>query len=90
MMLHLRPELVDMAAASRNVPDWLLENEHVRFGGAVQFGWLSSDFGPDGHVGDPTLATAEEGERLFELAVGLLGDQLAEISAFDFPGDFPG
>ena len=40
--------------ATRNVPERLAENRHVRFGGSVAFGWLSNDFGPDGHIGDPT------------------------------------
>ncbi|MYH92300.1 MAG: creatininase family protein, partial [Acidimicrobiaceae bacterium] len=47
-------------------------------------GWLSNDFGPDGHIGDPTGANAEEGKLLFETAVALLGEQMAEIAAFDF------
>ena len=85
LMLHLQPEQVDMAKAVRNLPDWMLENTYARFGGPVQFGWTSADFGPDGHIGDPTIASAEEGERLFERTVESLGDQLAEISTFDFP-----
>ncbi len=85
VMLHLRPDQVDMSRAVRNVPDWLLANEHVKFGGTVQFGWLSNDFGPDGHIGDPTGATAELGRRLFEGAVDLLCAQLIEIAGFDFP-----
>ncbi len=85
LMLHLRPEQVDMSKAVRNLPDWMLDNEHARFGGPVQFGWTTADFGPDGHVGDPTLATAEEGAELFARTVELLGDQLAEIAVFDFP-----
>lgn len=84
MMLHLRPDLVDMSLATRRVPDRLAENRHVRFGGSVPFGWTSDDFGPDGHIGDPVGATAEEGRELLEAAVGMLCEQLAEISRFDF------
>jgi creatinine amidohydrolase len=61
VMLHLKPELVDMSLAVRRVPEALAQNEHVRFGGKVAFGWLSNDFFPDGHIGDPTGATAEIG-----------------------------
>jgi beta-ureidopropionase / N-carbamoyl-L-amino-acid hydrolase len=50
-----------MTTATRNVPESLAANRYVRFGGAVGFGWLSNDFGPDGHIGDPTTATAERG-----------------------------
>ncbi len=63
IMLHLAPELVDMSTATRNVPESLADNRYVRFGGAVGFGWLSNDFGPDGHIGDPTAATADTGPR---------------------------
>lgn len=84
MVLHLRPELVDMALATRNVPAWLADNEHVRFGGDVSFGWLADDFGPDGHIGDPTASTAQLGKSLFEAAVVRVGEQLAEVAGFSF------
>ncbi len=84
LMLHLRPELVDLAAGWRNVPEPLAANRHVRFGGGVSFGWLSDDFGPSGHIGDPTEATPERGKSLFEGAVGAFAEALAEIAAFDF------
>ena len=85
LMLHLRPQRVDMTAATRNVPEWLAPNHHVRFGGRVSFGWLSSDFGADGHIGDPTAASAERGKELFEGAVRGLGEALAEVAAFQLP-----
>jgi creatinine amidohydrolase len=85
LMLHLAPDLVDMSAATRNVPERLAGNEHDRFGGPVGFGWLSNDFGPDGHVGDPTTATAERGRALFDGAVETFGSALAEIARFELP-----
>src|SRR6476646_2438240 len=42
LMLHLRPERVDMGLATRNVPEWLAANHHVRFGGSVGVGWLAT------------------------------------------------
>ena len=83
-MLHLAPELVDMTRAVRRVPERLARNRHVRFGGSVSFGWLSNDFFPEGHVGDPTRATAEEGRRMFDVAVAQFAEALVEIAAFDF------
>jgi creatinine amidohydrolase len=74
-----------MGVATRNVPEELAANEHVRFGGAVAFGWLSNDFGPDGHIGDPTGATAERGERLFDGAVTAFAAALREIDSFELP-----
>lgn len=87
LMLHLAPELVDIDAASRNVPERLAENRHVRFGGSVGFGWLSSDFGPDGHIGDPTSASGDRGRTLFESAVSTFGQALGEIARFELPID---
>lgn len=84
VMLHLRPDHVDMSQAQRNVPEWMTERDHVKFGGSVQFGWLSNDFGEAGHIGDPTGATAEQGERLFEDSVSFILDQLGDIVTFDF------
>ena len=84
LMLHLAPDLVDMSVATRNVPDHLAANEHVRFGGSVAFGWLSDDFGPDGHIGDPTPATADLGAQLFDGAVATFCDALREIATFEF------
>ncbi len=84
MMLHLAPHLVRMDLAERRIPEKLALNKHVRFGGRVAFGWLSDDFGPDGYVGDPTVATAERGAVLFEGAVVAFGEALREIAAFEF------
>ena len=85
IMLHLAPHLVDMATATRNVPEQLADNRYVRFGGSVGFGWLSNDFGPDGHIGDPTSATAERGEQLVAQAVDAFCGALAEVAAFELP-----
>jgi creatinine amidohydrolase len=84
VMLHLQPELVDMSLAVRRVPEALSHNEHVRFGGKVSFGWLSNDFFPDGHIGDPTGASAAIGAQMFTSAVEGLCEALREISRFDF------
>ncbi len=86
VVLHLRPDLVRMDLATRNVPESLAANEFVRFGGSVSFGWLANDFGPEGHIGDPLPATAELGKQLFEGAVSRLGQQMGEVSRFRFPG----
>jgi creatinine amidohydrolase len=84
VMLHLRPDLVDMSLAVRRVPEGLAKNEQVKFGGRVAFGWLSNDFFPEGHIGDPTGASAELGASMFTSAVDSLGIAMKEISRFDF------
>jgi creatinine amidohydrolase len=82
LVLHLRPDLVDMTRAARHVPEHLADNDHVRFGGKVAFGWTSADFGDSGVIGDPTGATAERGKQRFEAAVASMGDALAEVARF--------
>lgn len=84
VMLHLRPDLVDMSKASRRVPEGLAGNKHVKFGGTVSFGWLSNDFFEEGHVGDPTGATAAAGARMFGASVDHLCEVMQEVSTFDF------
>lgn len=86
LMLHLRPELVRMDLATPRVPHGLRDFELIGFGRAVSFGWTSDDFGPDGHIGDPTGATAEHGKLLFEAAVEHLARVVAEASRFDVAG----
>lgn len=84
LMLHLRPDLVRMELARRNVPEHLDANRHVRFGGSVTFGWLAADFGDDGTIGDPTGADATTGAALFELSVEQLTEALTEVRDFRF------
>jgi creatinine amidohydrolase len=84
IMLHLRPDLVAMDRAEANVPAHLAANDHVRFGGPVTFGWLASDFGPSGVIGDPTRADAGTGARLFKNSVEHLIEALAEIARFRY------
>ena len=83
LMLHLRPDLVDMSTAERWVPEHLDGYRHVRFGGSVGFGWTSDDFGPSGVIGDATHATAERGEQRATAMVAYLGEALAEVARFD-------
>lgn len=85
VVLHLQPDLVHMEHAARSVPEELAGNRHVRFGGAVAFGWSSRDFGTSGVIGDPTEATADRGKQLFESAVRDVGEAMAEVSRFRFP-----
>jgi creatinine amidohydrolase len=83
LMLHLRPDLVDMSRADRWVPEHLDAYRHVRFGGSVSFGWSSDDFGPSGVIGDARHATAEHGEQRATGMVAYLGEALAEVARFD-------
>jgi creatinine amidohydrolase len=85
IVMHLRPDLVDLSLAERSIPDWLDEYRQVGFGGDVVFGWTSEDIMAGGVIGDPTAASAEAGKILFEAAVDRLATAFAEITRFDFP-----
>jgi creatinine amidohydrolase len=85
MVLHLRPDLVDMSLAETSLPRWLADYHHIGFGGEVSFGWTSEDIAPSGVIGDPTLASAERGKAGFESCVERLGSVMAEVSRFYYP-----
>jgi creatinine amidohydrolase len=94
VVLHLRPDLVDMSRAERSVPSWVNQNERLSFTGGSEFAWLSDDLSPTGVVGDPTLATPDKGREHFAAAAAHVARAIAEASGFSFPGatdgDSPG
>jgi len=83
MMLHLRPDLVDLPSAGRRIPESLIGNEHVAFGGPISFGWVSNDWDEEGYIGDPTGATAEIGKEVVDGAVAGRGAGLAGVAGFE-------
>lgn len=97
ILLHLRPELVDMTKARRAVPTHLAKNRFVKWGGSVSFGWLSSDFEPEpapgqhrvGVIGDPTTASAEHGATLWAGVLSDLVGALDEIATWNPRGISP-
>ncbi|NNE86945.1 MAG: creatininase family protein [Silicimonas sp.] len=60
LMLHFRPETVDMERA-KDFPS-TAESSTISPIGATSFGWISSDLNPDGTVGEAHLGTAEKGK----------------------------
>lgn len=83
LILHLRPELVDMSKADRWIPDHMADLELIKFnGGPVHFGWLSNDFGEAGVIGDATGATAAAGAKIYERAIEKGVAALTEIAGF--------
>jgi creatinine amidohydrolase len=69
LMLHFRPDLVDMSKA-KLFPSKAAEMEksykHLRPIGQHAFGWIAQDLNPDGAVGDASAATAEKGRLTAE------------------------
>lgn len=67
MMLALRPDLVrlDKAGVFPSLQQKMAEsNEHLRFYGRKQLGWMATDLNEAGVVGDAGQATAEKGRAL--------------------------
>ena len=86
MMLYLRPDLVQMAAAGSFPP---LMAEMAQDGyrrlcavGAGRMGWQAQDLHPSGACGDATDADAERGRVLVEHAAKALAELLEEVDRF--------
>jgi creatinine amidohydrolase len=60
LMLHFRPETVDMAQA-KDFPS-TAEETPISPIGPTSYGWVSSDLNPEGTVGEAHLASAEKGK----------------------------
>jgi creatinine amidohydrolase len=85
LMLHFRPDLVDMSQA-RDFPssaEAMGNYASLRPTGPVAYGWIASDLGPHGTVGEADRATAEKG-RLTALhqAAGFI-DLLRDMERVD-------
>ncbi|MCZ7659354.1 MAG: creatininase family protein [Xanthobacteraceae bacterium] len=64
MMLHFRPELVDMGKAGNFAPTTIEISKTfdlLRPTGFTAFGWIAQDLHPSGAAGDASRATAEGG-----------------------------
>ena len=81
LMLHFRPDLVDMDKA-RDFPSSVVDAErafrHMRHTGTHAFAWMAGDLNDAGTVGEAARATAEKGRLTAEHQakgfVELLGD----------------
>jgi creatinine amidohydrolase len=83
LVLHLRPDLVDLSLGARNVPEHLADLQYIGFNGyPVSFGWTSDDFGASGVIGDPTGSSAEKGAGFFAESVHRAVGALNEIATF--------
>lgn len=64
LMLHFRPDLVDMSKAQNfvsNVARAETDFELLRHTGTHAFAWIATDLNPHGVVGDASIATVEKG-----------------------------
>lgn len=77
LMLHLYPELVDLGAAEPNYLEEPYEHglDDMMAGGPLTVYRSFDEYSDSGAIGDPTLATAEKGEAIYEH----LGEELESI-----------
>jgi creatinine amidohydrolase len=69
LMLHFRPDLVDMTKAqnfSSLAAKTEAEFKHIGPTGTHAFAWIASDLNPHGVVGNASAATAEKGKAVAE------------------------
>lgn len=85
VMLHLHPDLTDMAHAADFPPLSMQMEQENRFlmpDGPVSFGWQSQDLHPAGVSGNAAAADAERGRQAVESAARALVDIVHEVQAF--------
>ena len=87
LVLHFRPETVDMTAA-RDFRS-TAEAGRVPPTGPVAYGWIASDLNPDGVVGEAHLATAEKGRATAERFVADVIALLRDVERHDLAGIAP-
>jgi creatinine amidohydrolase len=79
LMLHFRPETVDMAAAERFSS--AAEGAAIPPVGPISHGWMARDLNPKGTVGDAGLATEEKGRATCAHQVRGFVDLLRAVKA---------
>ena len=85
VMLHLHPDLVDMAQAKNFVPlSVTMERDGLMLTpeGAVGFGWQMQDLQKDGASGNAAAADAATGQELVERAAKALVRLIGDVSKF--------
>ncbi|WP_299829599.1 creatininase family protein [uncultured Roseobacter sp.] len=83
LMLHFRPQTVDMSAAQ----DFRSTAERSAISpiGPVSYGWIASDLNPEGTVGEAHRATAEKGAATARHQVAGFVDLLRKMEQTDLP-----
>lgn len=89
LVLHFRPELVDMAKAE-DFPSVAAADEqaykYLRPTGMPSYAWVASDINPAGVAGEASRATAEKGRASAEAAVDAFIELLREVERKELAG----
>lgn len=82
-LLHATPELVHKDAYTSNYIALVDEPELLKpEGSSANFAWLTRDIAPSGVLGDPSAATAENGERWSNEAAARIAEILVAMYNF--------
>jgi creatinine amidohydrolase len=85
LMLHFRPDLVDMTKAklfTSKAAEMEKDYTHLRPVGQHGFGWIAQDINRDGAVGDASAATAEKGRLTAEHQADAFIALLRDVARF--------
>lgn len=83
-LLHAAPSLVHTGEYTANYIARVDEHELLKpEGSAANFAWLTQDIAPSGVLGDPTAATAENGERWSNEAAARIAEILVAMYNFE-------
>lgn len=83
-LLHGTPELVHAEEYTTNYIAHVDELESLKpEGSSANFAWLTKDIAPSGVMGDPTRATAENGERWSDEAAARIAEILVAMYNFE-------
>lgn len=84
LLMHVRPDLVKIDRAVTHYPDTGTKYLTTDLLGASQaHSYLDfKDLSPSGTLGDPTLASAEKGARLFEAVTGSLASFIDDFASW--------
>jgi creatinine amidohydrolase len=80
LLQHLEPDLVHYPLPAAHYPDFPAGSFNLTV--LPQVGWLTRDWSPEGHFGDPQAATVEDGKAWFEGSTKRLAQLIAEASVF--------
>jgi len=86
LMQAFRPDLVRSGELAEFAPktfDMESRFTHLRAARPAGFGWMTQDLHPSGALGNATLASAEDGERIAAHLVRCTAELLADVAAFD-------
>jgi creatinine amidohydrolase len=83
LLLHGTPELVHPEEYTANYIARVEDTELLKpEGSSANFAWLTKDIAPSGVLGDPTQATAENGERWANAAAARVAEALVAMYNF--------